>query len=257
MWGTADEREALQRSVAQPVRARRLRDALTGVATAAVVAFAKGGDAMVTLIAGLLGAVVGFAFGPGVGRRVLVPRDVAAMPSWPSVGIGRIVGAREIVAPGTTTRCAAWLIELRYEGDWGSRTTLRAGATAGFDVELDSGERVRVPAGAVWLAGRLAQFDGYNAVATATPLIRFIDPHGAQSPWPLFSFNIIAEQVVYAGDRVEVLGEVEPRPIAADPVPASGTAAPGGDHVFRDAPPTMLFHRSLPVLGVVADKGKD
>src|SRR5207302_401634 len=104
-----------------------------------------------------VGGAIGFS-ASGARSRILIPADAAKLPAWPNVvGRGRVVATREIVAPGTRARCAAWSLELRYQGSWGSRTTLRAGATAGFDVRLDGGEHVRIPPGAMWLADRLVQ----------------------------------------------------------------------------------------------------
>jgi hypothetical protein len=240
-WGSVARRDELRGQLAQRIGARRARSGVIGYVAAAAIGYAFQTDAVQALLTGLIGVPLGLSFAVAR-RRILVPPDAAPLPSWPNVvGRGRVVAAREVVAPGTLARCAAWSLELRYQGSWGTRTTLRAGATAGFDVRLDDGDHVRVPAGAIWLANRLAQVDGEDAIVD--DLVRQLDPLGVRSPWPLFQFNVIAERTLQADDRVEVLDSVEPRVIPAEPAEAAG--------LFRDAQPTMLFHMSLPVVRIL------
>jgi tetrahydromethanopterin S-methyltransferase subunit B len=234
IWGSLEHREQLRQSVAQRAGAQRVRGGLIAFASTFALGCAIQADIVLGLITGVLGGAVGFSVG-AARSRVMIPIDASPLPQWNSVGHGTIVGAREILAPGSRARCAAWSIELRYQGSWGKRTTLRAGGSAGFDIRLDGGEHVRIPAGALWLDDRLAQVDGDDAIVD--DLVHLVDPHGLRSSWPLFPFNIIVEQVLLPDDRVEVLGPVEPRPIADD-----------STRLYRDAAPTMLFHTTLPVL---------
>src|SRR5690606_27384279 len=116
-------------------------------------------EGVVAAVMAMFGGAMGAAI-IGARPRTLVPIDAQPLPAWPRIGLGRIVEAGAIEAPGSRLRCAAWAVELTYDGSWGTRTTLRAGASAGFDVVLDGGERVRIPPGPLWLAGPLLQVDG-------------------------------------------------------------------------------------------------
>jgi hypothetical protein len=235
-WGSMVHRDELRRQVTQRAAARRARNGMIAFTAGALLGYVTQPYAMAGLFGGAVGGALGFA---ASARPILIPTDAVELPSWPVVvGRGRVIATREIVAPGSLDRCVAWSLELRYQGSWGTRTTLRAGATAGFDVHLDGGDHVRVPSGAIWLADRLVQVDGDDAIVDE--LIRHVDPLGAESSWPLFPFNVIVQKALSADDRVEVLDAVEPRPIRTDDA-----------RLFRDAPPTMLFHTSLPIVRIV------
>lgn len=233
-WGTPEHRAALRKSTSQRVDARRM---FTGGVTFAMTTgavFIGVGDVLVSLVTGAVMGLFGAVFA-AARPLVLIPASAPALPSWPRVGTGRIVHGEEVIAPGSGTPCAAWAVELRYDGPWGTRTIFRAAATAGLDIIMDGGDHVRIPAGAVWLDGTFIQLDGEHA--SIDELLREVDPAGATSDWPLFPFNIIREQLLDEGDRVEVLGVVEPRPAQGDDV-----------RLYRDAPAIELVHAGVPVL---------
>jgi hypothetical protein len=103
---------------------------------------------------------------------------------------GYVLGADEAVAFGC---------ELRHA----DTVMLRDGATSGFDVRLDSGELVRVPAG-------LCAFDMTNA-----PAMRDVESYLASiDPWRRdpdpFHHDDARRVTLGAGDRVELLCELEP-----------------------------------------------
>jgi hypothetical protein len=234
-WGTAAQRATLKRTADQGFRAKRFASGAVVGGFTLGVAFAAAASPPIAFFAATMGAIIGGATARG-GKLMMIPSGGIEMPKWPRVGSGRVVGGESIVSPASDAPCLAWSLELRYQGSSGTRTTLRAGATRGFEVVLDGGDRVRVPAGPIWLDGPFAQLDGEDA--TVDDLIAWLDPDAdADSDWKLFPFNIIAEQVLYANDRVDVLGVVEPRPINDDAA-----------RLYRDSPRTELVHPSLPVL---------
>jgi hypothetical protein len=233
-WGTPAHRDNLRKSTSQRLDARRT---LTGGVTFAMMTgaiYIGTGEGLISLASG---AIMGLFSGVFAAARplVLIPGSAPAMPSWPRIGTGRIVHADELVAPGSGTPCAAWAVELRYDGPWGTRTIFRAAASLGLDIVMDGGDHVRIPAGALWLDGNFIQLDGEHA--SIDELLREVDPLGADSDWQLFPFNIIREQLLDEGDRVEVLGVVEPRPAHAD-----------DPRLYRDAPAIELVHTGVPVL---------
>jgi hypothetical protein len=233
-WGTSEHRDALRKSTSQRLDAKRT---LTGGVTFAMTTGAMyigTGEGVISLASGAFMGLLGAVFG-SARPLVLIPSSAPAMPSWPRIGTGRIVHGDELIAPGSSTPCAAWAIELRYDGPWGTRTIFRAGATLGLDIVMDGGDHVHIPAGALWLDGTFNQLDGEEA--SIDELIREVDPTAAASDWELFPFNIIREQLLDEGDRVEVLGVVEPRPAHAD-----------DPRLYRDAPAIELVHTGVPVL---------
>jgi hypothetical protein len=112
------------------------------------------------------------------------------MPLLRTGQIGYVMGAGEAVAFGC---------ELRHA----DTVMLRDGATIGFDVRLDSGELVRVPAG-------LCAFDMTNA-----PAMRDVESYLAsidswrRDPDP-FHHDDARRVTLEPGDRVELLCELDP-----------------------------------------------
>ncbi|MDQ3339803.1 MAG: hypothetical protein M4D80_31980 [Myxococcota bacterium] len=233
-WGMPDHRQALRKSASQRLGARRMFTGAVTFASATGAVYIGTADGLLSLVSGVFMGMFGAALATGR-AQVVIPGPALDIPRWPHVGTGRIVHGEPLASPGSGTPCAAWAIELRYDGPWGSRTVFRAGATLGVDIVLDSGGHVRIPGGALWLDGKFNQLDGEEA--SVQELLREIDPDAASSDWELFPFNIITEQLVDEGDRVEVLGVVEPRPTQTDDVP-----------LYRDAPASELVHIGLPVM---------
>jgi hypothetical protein len=246
VWGSQGKRAELMRHVGPRKMTARARVmtalALGGVgAVGAVVAAVLGqtGSA-VALVAGLTGAVLGASAKlPG---RILIPSGGAVIAPQPRFAAGQILPCEAMVAPGSGIACAAWALELRYDGRWGSRTTLRVGASAGFYIVLDGGEYARIPPGPLWIQGALPQLAELET-PSFEELLHTLDPvHATDTDvWPLFRFNIIGEQTLHIGDRIEILGEVE-RELGAGPQ----------DAMYRDAPASVLVPTAVPALRLVS-----
>lgn len=233
MWGSPAERAALE-AARIPAKAQRLRSSLVGGAATLMVMMYAQVETALALAASSFSAV---AFGAltGTRGRLLVPGDATPLPVFPVVGRGRIESAPPLTAPGSGSPCAAWALELRHEGHGGTRTTLRVGASGGFDVHLDGGERVRVEAGALWLEGTMSQVDDEDGAIA--DLLRVLDPRAALSAWPLFSYNVIRELTLPLTATVEVRGQVASRPLQDQ----EGLT-------YREAAPSVLVPVGLPVL---------
>ncbi len=233
MWG--DDAARTRLLGARLPAARRAKLGLVLGAGLYGATYAATGDPILSAGFGLFGGVVGLATSVTRGLRY-IPSATTALPRWPRLGPGHIISAAECISPGSLMRCAAWAVELRYTGSWGTRTTLRAGASAGLDIALEGEARLRVAPGALWIASSLVQLDGDDTAVD--DLVRWLDPADASAAWKLFPYNEIHEARLAIGDRVEVSGEVEQRPLAGDPT-----------GLYRDAAPGVLMHVGLAVLG--------
>ncbi len=233
IWGAAEERARLS-ALRQQRTSRRMGVGLATAVATFGVGFASLGQPV--FCAGL-GVVFGAFGAASAGTRAmrLIPADAAPPPTGAAVARGRIAEAAEVIALGSRERCVAYAVELHLTGSWGVRTTLRIGATAGFDVVLDGGERVRIRPGALWISGRLPQVDGDDALID--DLMHVLDPAHATSEWPLFPYNVILEQTLVVGDRVEICGAVESRPALDEEA-----------RTYRDAAPSVLVHTGLPIV---------
>jgi len=123
-------------------------------------------------------------------------------------------GASVASDPITGRPCVAFGVELVCSRG----VMLRDGATVGFAIELDSGERVEVPPGACVIDVSQAKRLRRPALAEYEA---DLDPH--KGALPLFPATVARHAVLEPGDRVEVHGELE--------VTADGRANVG----YRDA----------------------
>jgi hypothetical protein len=245
VWGTPARRAELVQQLATRTATARIR-LVAGLALGAasmVVANVLGViNEGAIVFAGLMGAAVGTSVRPP--RRIVIPSGGAAIAPAPRFAAGRILPCDAVVAPGSDVECAAWALELRYDGRWGSRITLRAGASAGFDVALDGGELLRIPAGPLWILDVLPQLAELEA-PSLEELLRALDPtrSGDPEPWPLFPFNVISEQTFHAGDRIEILGAMDRELVLGQP-----------DATYREAPASVLVPRAVPALRLIAPR---
>ena len=244
VWGPQIKRAELMRHLGPrkvTTRTRLIAAALGGMGAAGVAAALLGvpGTAL-ELVAGLTWAAFGMS--KMMSRQRLIPSGGAAIAPQPRFAAGQILPCPAVVAPGSGIACAAWALELRYDGRWGSRTTLRVGASTGFDVALDGGERVRIPPGPLWIEDTLPQLAELES-PSFEELLRALDPARTDhtDPWPLFRFNVIGEETLHSGDRVEILGVVD-RALGSSQQQA----------MYRDAPASVLVPRTVPALRLVA-----
>ena len=148
-------------------------------------------------------------------------------------------------APVTGEACVAYGVMFRCKRFLRNPLMLRDGATLGFDVRLDDGTRVHIPAGRVLLGMHGARkVEADQASPALHAYLARLDPgrHGPEhepehDPLPAERIDV---QLVLPGTRVEVRGALEPTP---DP---QGT----GD--YRSAA-VVLTPRGVPHLAV--DRG--
>jgi hypothetical protein len=149
----------------------------------------------------------------------------------PGLQVGRMRGvpgtvraARSEPDPVTSMSCVAYGAELRDRGG----VMLRDAATVGFDLELVTGETVRVPPGAIVI-------DMQRAPEVGAELDEYrgrIDPvRDEVLDLEAFPGDEIRLRLIKPGDTVEFLGEVEPQPV--------------GEAGYRDAAKSVLVPRGL------------
>ena len=234
IWGAPEARAALvvaSRSGA-PRRARAglvaasawmLMGWVTALPTSAIVVLAAAIGGFAALLAGRT-------------RMRLLPSGAILVPTPARYAAGVITAADELLAPGSGTLCAAWVVELHQDTSKVTRVTLRVGRTAGMLLELDGGAQVRIPPGPLYLDGTPPQLGDLEH--SLEDMLNGLDPaRSRHDAWPLFPFNVVAEQTLHIGDRVEVFG-------ALAPVFVAGASAP----LYRDAPSTELAPVGVPVL---------
>jgi hypothetical protein len=242
-WGDRDTRDAL-------ARALRTRDhgkaaaAVGGVLGAAATFLLPGVSLDGPLFGALVGGGLGFAINLGGTRRVLYPAGGARVHAPPAVPHGRrgeVVGHCELTAPASGTDCVAWAIELRADTRHGQLVMLRDAETAGFELHLQGGGVVRIPAGRLRLLGAIQQQIDVDDPALADHLASIVPGHQPNTVNDPFYANVVYEQIVLPGDHLELASVFEPTPNPkADPA------------LYRESPATVLTPRGVPMLRVLA-----
>jgi hypothetical protein len=141
--------------------------------------------------------------------------------------------------PVTGRGAVAFAVELVH-GRWRRRTMLRDATTVGFDVALDSGERVRIPPGICVLdlgAGRVA---GAPILRLDSHLERLDPDRKNVDDAEPFPYHRIRHLALRRGDRIEVRG-----PLVSVPDPR---AAPT---TYRDPAPALLVPDGIPRLAIL------
>lgn len=184
-------------------------------------------------------------------RARLIPNGAAA--AGLSAGHGRgqhgtVVATAAAPAPITGASCVAYGQVLRHKQMWRTgKVTLRDSATIGFDVALDSGERVRIPAGLIALDMRAAtpvsarpeDIESYLTDLDQQRQRETPDEHGLVHE--TVPCTEVRQVVIADGARVVVRGRLEPRP--------DNEALPGH---YRDQAPTVLVPVDVPRIALEA-----
>ncbi len=240
VWGDLEQRRRMH-SLVRLGDQRAQRYIFSGMAAGVVGGAWLGPAGAVTVCAvgGMfLGGVASFAMRPRLPPTY--PMGAAAR-SWPKPsGRGRVRAGTEVESPASGEPCAAWSLVLRYDGVWGERVMLRAGASAGLEIALDGGEVLRIAAGPIVLAETAQQVDDL-AAARVQALVNGLDPLGrAGEHFTPLPYNVVAESLLFVGDRVEILGAMD-RVIAP--------AARGRDGaLYRDAPASQLVPHGVAIV---------
>jgi hypothetical protein len=137
-------------------------------------------------------------------------------------GVGTVKKGEPVETPWKPGTCLAYAMELHKKELFGGGAMLRDAATAGFEVALDDGRVMRVPAGRIRLLGRLTKEE--------VDMERMLDQvdltgHATRDGREYFPHDHALGLTLQPGDRVEVLGQVE---LGADTAQAGGYRANAG-----------------------------
>lgn len=143
----------------------------------------------------------------GARSRHPVPANVV-LGHGSTRGVGRVLTATGLVAPGQSVPCAGWALTLKLGPSADAPVTLRVGRTAGLDVALPDAV-LHLAAGPLWISGDAVELGG---AADATghdveAVLRELDPMRAlgaelRSPLP---WSRAALATVQVGELVEVV----------------------------------------------------
>jgi hypothetical protein len=133
---------------------------------------------------------------------------------------GRVIGEPEMPVPiGERSRCLAYAIELAESRLLGRDVMLRDAVTGGFEIALDDGRIVRVPAGRLRLEGPTT-WRKRDEVEGAIGWVRKLDPKWvADEEFSPIPFDEVGEATLGPGDRVAIPNELD---AVADPTRAGG-----------------------------------
>ncbi|HZO16583.1 MAG TPA: hypothetical protein VFB62_25080, partial [Polyangiaceae bacterium] len=124
--------------------------------------------------------------------------------------VGRVVGgASSIVSAGSGSSCLAYDIALRSKRFRKSPVMLRYGATGAFEVELDDGSRVEIPAGRIRLRGKT------STLRTSESVVRKQLALPEREEFELVPYDSVEEVLLRDGDRVAIHGELEREPLVS------------------------------------------
>lgn len=151
---------------------------------------------------------------------------------------GTVEGERVLESPAAATRCVAYALELHFAGSGIDRVMYRDAVTAGFDVQLDGGRIACIPAGRIRLLGAIHQEIDVDNVHLERYLARFDPRHRDGDAFDPLRHNVVYEQVIVSGDRIELLSPFDPMVNArAEPThyrkPAPSILTPSGVPALR------------------------
>jgi hypothetical protein len=137
-------------------------------------------------------------------------------------GRGTVRRSKMLDLPWKEGKASAYLMELHEKRVFGGGAMLRDAEAAGFDIELDDGRIVRVPPGRVRFLGPTSRDDVNTTILES--FVSGLDPtHDTDRK--LFPYDHAKTIVLHEGDRVEVLGGLEP---SADTAAGGGYRASAG-----------------------------
>lgn len=156
-------------------------------------------------------------------------------PSPVVAASGVVRGGTPMALPWAAGSVFGYAMLLYEARTFGGGAMLRDAATAGFEVDLDDGRVLRVPAGRIQVVGPLPRV---HAERTRLEGVLGQIAPGAPGAPELFPFDRVKGQTIGPGDRIELLGEVQH---AADASSSGGYRAHAG----------VLSPVGVPVLRVV------
>jgi hypothetical protein len=225
VWGPRDVRK----QVRQAARAGATSSATGSLFDCGGCDFIGGdlGEVLIALVVLFAAGVLLWAIAKGIAALIrwwrARPRPNGAArpgaePGYSTHRPGTVVPRAGLAAdPVTGSPCVGFAAALEHRASLWRRpvTMLRDGASLGFDVVLDSGERVRIPPGPLIVDLRATRAARVERLRLALYLggLDAVRPPADDDLGPFHS-NLVRAVQIRPGDRVEVLGAFEPRPAA-------------------------------------------
>lgn len=219
VWGDLDRQAMLRRFVDRT--SRRVTGASVGgfvVTMAATLPLVGVGPTMALF--GTLGCLVGGAFATHRSRLGRFEPN-GAVPLLQAKGAGlraKLEGNHELISPAAGHSCLAYLLELRVFGGGLEQVVYRDAVTSGFSITLATGEQAEVPAGRLRFSGmapEILDVDNLELAAYLSDVDPLADSKGSLNP---LHYDLVREEVLFAGDEVDLYGKFEPVALSADPL---------------------------------------
>ncbi len=229
VWGDPERQAKLEHFAERT--SRRVTSASLGgfvAGMAATVPLVGVGPAMALF--GTLGCLAGGAYATHRSRLGRFgPSGVAPLSPDESIGLrAKLEGEHQLISPAAGHKCLAYFLELRVFGGGREHVVYRDSVTSGFTTTLDDGERAEVPAGRLRYTGMAPEILDVDNLELAAYLSE-VDPLGNSAGMlnPLH-YDVVREEVLFAGDQVELSGTFEP------------VALPVSPSLYRERTPTRL-----------------
>jgi hypothetical protein len=229
VWGDLDRQAMLQRFADRTPR--RVTSASVGgfVATMAATLPIVGVGPTMALF-GTLGCLVSGAYATHRSRLGRFgPSGAAPLAPARSVGMrARVEGEHVLISPAAGHQCLAYFLELRVFGAGREHVVYRDAVTSGFTTTLETGELAEVPAGRMRFSGiapEILDVDNLELAAYLAEIDPLAEANGVLNP---LHYDLVREEVLFAGDEVELFGNFEPVALSADPL------------LYRERVPTRL-----------------
>ncbi len=219
VWGDTDRQAMLQRFVNRT--SRRVTSASVGgfvVTMVATIPIVGVGPTMALF--GTLGCLVGGAFATHRSRLGRFdPAGAAPRLQASATGLrAKLEGSHELISPAAGHACLAYQLELRVFGGGREQVVYRDGVTSGFMITLATGEQAEVPAGRLRFSGmapEILDVDNLELEAYLSDVDPLAEPSALLNP---LHYDLVREEVLFAGDEVDLYGDFEPVPLSADPI---------------------------------------
>jgi hypothetical protein len=239
-WGPRAE-QVRRRQLIVRRRQRTTAAGLSAGGITSVLAIAAGAGPLFYVagaVAGLVAATAAAIVQPHR-EDLRFPIAAAALPALPHFAAGTIVDAGDdLRSPASGLYAAGWAVQLTLARPGGPRVVFRDAATSGLEIELDGGERARVPFGPWRPGGALLALRELDEPDVNAYLRRIDASYRPQDPFAPFHHDAVHEELLHVGDRVELFGTWH-----AVPDPQAGD-----DPLYRDAPATVRVPIGWPTL---------
>lgn len=218
VWGDVNRQAQLKRFSAHT--SRRVTTASVGgfvVTIAATLPIVGVGPTMALF--GTLGCLVGGAYASHRSRLGrFAPSGVSPLAPATTLGLRATVeGKHDLISPAAGHQCLAYFLELRLFGDGREHVVYRDAITSGFVTTLATGEQAEVPAGRLRFSGiapEILDVDNLELAAYLAEIDPLAEVSGVLDP---LHYDLVREEVLFAGDEVELYGNFEPASVGADP----------------------------------------